>query len=258
MRNCIFCQKNKVSREHVLSAWIFKNKNNCGSIEPTAYITPHDGPIVVQRFEEKFIERSKIKNDNFVCRCVCEHCNNGWMSELEQQAKAFVESSSWGTKEPCFISSDSSVLLRWMMVKFLVFCQSMGIGKVINKSMARDIYLAKRPKNIHFDYYLGEHYSVDFSLTQGMPDPNIDEAARQRILNHTGVFSAQLGKLYVRVVMAESPITHQLVLMRFNTNTILSDYSVAFHKGVTDPATYVGTKAEFVLFANSIMVTPIA
>jgi len=258
MRSCIFCKENKVSREHVLSSWIFNKKENKSSITPAAYVSAIDGPYVVQRFENKILERPEIGNSNFVCRCVCENCNNGWMSQLDSNAKNFVVSSNWGEIDPNPNSYDADLLLRWMMLKFLIFCQSVGYEKIIDDVLYDKVFRGENISPVHFDYYLGSHDSVDFSLTQAIPFPEADEALIQKILSHCVVFSAQLGKIYLRLLMSDVNWRNELVLMRFKTKPIRTNYEVSFNKGVSDPTSYIGRKEEYLLFCNSVLMRPIA
>jgi hypothetical protein len=85
LERCIFCRRSDMSREHVWADWlrnhIPKNAPSYSSLSAIAYPTHTE------------FKRSKISGDiqNRKLRVVCErHCNNGWMSRLQEQAKPYL------------------------------------------------------------------------------------------------------------------------------------------------------------------------
>lgn len=104
---CIFCGKDfsrKKTREHIVPEWLEDFlKINDEEIQPTHYTS---------RGDIKSIRKHPI--DQFLCGGICNICNNGWMSELEQEnmdlLKKLMDGSIqvfeiWGTKEAERISA---------------------------------------------------------------------------------------------------------------------------------------------------------
>jgi len=73
---CAFCQRSgvKLSREHVLPHWLSTAGSDAGE-----YILER-GPKIIRT---PLIE--------VVTKRVCEDCNTGWMSRIEEGAKAVLE-----------------------------------------------------------------------------------------------------------------------------------------------------------------------
>lgn len=82
-RRCVFCGGEKLSREHVWPEWSLK----LFPPEPDAFsrmqfnFASGDEPIVRVRPAETMEQ---------VVRSVCERCNSGWMSRLENDSKPYV------------------------------------------------------------------------------------------------------------------------------------------------------------------------
>jgi hypothetical protein len=112
--NCIFCQrKGKASREHLWPRWAQ------GTLDQEAHnklvrhsIEPHDQPHTVW---DARIFSATIKE-------VCRSCNNGWMSQIEAEAKLFAEPLIRG-EEGILIRPDEAqwAIARWAYLKVLLF-----------------------------------------------------------------------------------------------------------------------------------------
>ena len=86
-RKCIFCGKFQVSREHVLPAWLKElfprdehSTHTFGTINPSSIIGI---PRIVQRKRPGHSGTAKV-------RVVCESCNSGWLSRLEEDVKPIL------------------------------------------------------------------------------------------------------------------------------------------------------------------------
>lgn len=72
MRECLFCGSPKVSREHMWSDWV----NKC--LPTTMFnVTKSDRDGNVTKWKSEGLAQT--------VRAVCEQCNNGWMSRLENE-----------------------------------------------------------------------------------------------------------------------------------------------------------------------------
>jgi hypothetical protein len=80
---CLSCGPTsaRASREHVFSDWLLKELE-CEKLPMNFYRRAGDGSITDHR--------SGIANSSFKLKEICEDCNNGWMSRLEDSAKPVI------------------------------------------------------------------------------------------------------------------------------------------------------------------------
>lgn len=77
MRQCIFCENIADSREDVWPKWLLQKLGSSGMLEAA--------------FDNNQPPPWKKSSSGFVLKYVCRACNNGWMSQLEGQAKPIIE-----------------------------------------------------------------------------------------------------------------------------------------------------------------------
>jgi hypothetical protein len=77
--NCIFCNAPTDSEEHVFPKWLMKRYPQPGVLERQRSI---DDTAMSIRSKTPF---------KLTVRCVCQKCNNGWMSVLQTAAKPVIE-----------------------------------------------------------------------------------------------------------------------------------------------------------------------
>jgi hypothetical protein len=104
---CIFCNEGLInkSREHVFPLWLLKYL----SIEGVIISPTHSDKITGDT-------KSKRRHDlsNFVSGGICEQCNNGWMSDLENAAKPILIDLIDLKKETKDLSRDERMVIsRW-------------------------------------------------------------------------------------------------------------------------------------------------
>lgn len=110
---CIYCERyDKLSEEHIYPRWLrnyyphrFKNRYHYLS-RPERYAFQESVPM----HREKFLRQGDPYTTTL--RNVCEACNNGWMSSLQDQAKSIVKELADGTY-PKLEKSDIEMLARW-------------------------------------------------------------------------------------------------------------------------------------------------
>ncbi len=106
MRNCLFCSGAADSKEDALPRWI---TNQFKGTRPS----------------EAHLERCGKEHSwpdlapELLVRWVCRQCNNGWMSQLESQAKPFLQPLLMG--EHCFLDmSGQATIALWSMKTAMV------------------------------------------------------------------------------------------------------------------------------------------
>src|SRR5882672_10108178 len=109
MRQCLFCDQAANSKEHVWPSWILEKLKI-------------DRPIqhVIGKKEPKILPKAEIQ-----IRCVCEDCNNGWMSRLETENMPIIGPLMHDISIPLSLERQRSVAL-WAVKTAMV-------GDAVNK-----------------------------------------------------------------------------------------------------------------------------
>ena len=100
MRTCLFCSNPADSREDAWPHWLTDQ-----------FKTSQGGEAQLERLGGQ-TTRWRVLQPELAVRCVCEHCNNGWMSDLESQAKEFLQPLLAG-RSVVLNNSDQRVITRW-------------------------------------------------------------------------------------------------------------------------------------------------
>jgi hypothetical protein len=117
--DCLACgtTSSPASREHVFSRWLL---TEFGPDTSMALFKQLDDGAREQR-------RAEIKLDSFKLKKICECCNNGWMSELEERAKPLILGVIRGVRELGSLSEDDRrILARWAGKTAVVESHSVG------------------------------------------------------------------------------------------------------------------------------------
>jgi hypothetical protein len=104
---CLACgtTSSPASREHVFARWLLEE---LAAKDLAIGLFRDLGNGTSQR------QRSDIRLDSFKLKRVCESCNNGWMSGLEDLAKPFILGIiKGGRKLPSFDEEERRTLAKW-------------------------------------------------------------------------------------------------------------------------------------------------
>jgi hypothetical protein len=117
--DCLACgtTSSPASREHVFSKWLL------------AEFGPNISMALFKRLDDGAREqrRAEIRLDSFKLKRICECCNNGWMSKLEESAKPLVLGLIRGVRELGLLSDDERrILARWAGKTAIVESHSVG------------------------------------------------------------------------------------------------------------------------------------
>ena len=116
-RACIFCGGRPLTREHLLPAWL-------------AGVLPSDDPVIQFRTvgpgegdHREWSRRPFRQNTRFVC----ERCNSGWMSRLEETSRPVLAPAI--RREPCiFDQEQQGVAAAWAFKTCLVLQATQSEG----------------------------------------------------------------------------------------------------------------------------------
>ncbi len=79
MRQCLFCDQNAATKEHIWPLWLTRR-----------FDTPHGVAVDAER-SGVALPGWRQQRHEIAARFVCGKCNNGWMSSLEGRAKPTIE-----------------------------------------------------------------------------------------------------------------------------------------------------------------------
>lgn len=102
-RRCIFCGGGPLTREHVFGEWFRKL---VGINEPRPGSVTHHVPGSAIEHDFEAIPSART------ARVVCQECNNGWMSRLEQEASIILTPLLQG-QSGTLSNADLETLARW-------------------------------------------------------------------------------------------------------------------------------------------------
>lgn len=107
MRKCFFCSSNANSLEDAWPCWITSQFKASRSAE--AQLERHGVTLKPWR-----VHQPELK-----VRCVCQPCNNGWMSQLESQTKHFLQPLLMGESRGLDMSGQTTIAL-WSLKTAMV------------------------------------------------------------------------------------------------------------------------------------------
>ena len=90
-RVCMFCGGTPLSKEHLVPVWISKAISKW---TPTGANREYRTSKSLWTGQRRDTTSSREFSQK--ARCVCEACNNVWMSQVEEAAKPFLEPMIWG------------------------------------------------------------------------------------------------------------------------------------------------------------------
>ncbi len=123
-RECIFCDSQDLSKEHIYSKWLFDLiKPDKGVFTPSFHIIEKStSNELIDRFLEDKSDGRVIRYNDFTLKQVCKNCNNGWMSELESSVKTIIfnlENDENNSVSNINIE-DALTLSQWAILKIML------------------------------------------------------------------------------------------------------------------------------------------
>jgi len=102
-KQCLFCPRAVDSAEHVWSDWILED------LKPVQPIH-----ITIGKTMSKWVDNPEVR-----VRCVCQKCNNGWMSDIENENKPHML-AMMNDKPTVLQPKQEKLLTRWAILKAMV------------------------------------------------------------------------------------------------------------------------------------------
>jgi hypothetical protein len=132
-KTCVFCNRGRVTDEHILAQWI-------SGLFPNATLgISHLGALGgdVKRYQLAFL--------NQVVGCVCKRCNNGWMSGIEGSVKPTLAPMLTTNLSIPLSPENQKLLSTWVFKTVLMFQYLNPRFQPIPKSEYDRFYAIKEP-----------------------------------------------------------------------------------------------------------------
>lgn len=215
-KKCIFCSNTGMTKEHFWPDWM---RQHIGVSESDTYkrsILTSDSKKPVK------LKKESLKPGNLLSlkiRVVCAGCNNGWMSELENDMKPFLLSAIEG-KDAELQDTDIEKLARWIVMKVIVLEHSEEGTQVTPKDERIKLRESLEiPK--YFRVYLGTHGSSRYAdalkhtltLSASKDGPT---TGMQGMQCNTIAVSFFVGPLFIYVFACREKFEGMLSIMRLN------------------------------------------
>jgi hypothetical protein len=177
MRCCIFCGKSPTSSEHIVPAWageILTRTQPPPSRPDRIVVGRHkrwsegNNPDVQQEWLNK-------EGPSFTVKCVCDGCNNGWMSDIEGSAKPIL-TPMIEDQATTLSNADQESIAKWLGLKAICAQYSLpspGADSVWATALAVD----RRPPTgwqMRVGHYTGTHpvwmanTGIDFTVVHSL------------------------------------------------------------------------------------------
>ena len=161
--------------------------------------------------------------------------------------------SDWGNKHVEFNDLESEIIAKWMKLKFIIFCHSVGISKALSRKFIYSVYKDINSEYSHLDYFLGTHYGIHLAFANGLIFNPYRQPQLSR-LDNAFIFTAQFGKVYLRLAISASRQNGKILAFGFPSNTLKSDFQHFYQSSTLDLQGLNNTHDEFVVFTNNGLV----
>lgn len=154
MANCIFCNSNNVSKEHLWGRWW---KDYYPPSEKDLLIRDTH-KITVRNSNNELITKKGIFSNvgdplGKTTKVVCQNCNNTWMSAIENEMKSSFHKLFIDEEED--LSSDDILnLKKWMYLKFCLISRAYTkIDSLISNSLNNSEKIKEKINLIQLEYW---------------------------------------------------------------------------------------------------------
>jgi hypothetical protein len=133
IRSCLFCTNALTERahDHVIPKWLIEYLGVRDEVLFQAIAQTEDGALLKQRTHA---------TQSFVEGRVCKQCNNGWLSDLENQARPFLTDLMSGQRTLHALSGEERLLLaRWTAKTAFVLSNAAPLEAVVPEDHPRTL-----------------------------------------------------------------------------------------------------------------------
>jgi hypothetical protein len=146
LRHCIFCRSTgNLTREHVFPGWL---QRRVRPLDATQKNPIYRGTHLSSLGMRKSVRQAGANSHTY--SAVCAECNNGWMSELEQQFAVLLDRMILKLDPLTFSKKESRTIALWVTKTCILMHKSSNYRKIIPEKISNLIGKgASIPKNIY-------------------------------------------------------------------------------------------------------------
>jgi hypothetical protein len=252
---CIFCGGTGMSKEHVWPAWLSRFFPQTAKVHKHSVSRQRDGSEACNEiitFDEEKIKTGSVTSRRI--RHVCEACNNGWMSDLQTEAKELLIpmlSGIWIDPTP----AQQLVLARWATMFTMVYEYAHPPTVGISQDLRTQFMQTGRPPQafrVWIGGYNGSRHGDVFHRGLGLYRAVDDQADRSICNAQSTVFA--FGRIFFFVASSSTPLLDLAALdpnTRFpvieiwpaRTTVISRPWNGMSHEGFVDLAVWLSGEA---------------
>lgn len=150
MRRCIFCEGKATTSEHAWPAWLIKLLGTVTKAE--VWLDPDVEP-------KEWVAPIKVK-------CLCAHCNNGWMSNLESQVRPLIGAMMHDVTLR-LDRTQQHLVAAWCMKTTMVFERTNPRREYFYTQSERELLRSNLSIPDGTLIWLGRQHQSDFTYCQG-------------------------------------------------------------------------------------------
>ena len=165
---CVFCNSSEKSKEHIFAQWMrdyFEEKDFTNVLHLE---TPEDNLLDSLK---SGLSKGTESSYGYTTNKVCENCNTGWMSQLEEKVKSIITESpiklKRGIDELTLDQKNSHLLANWITVKALLLCAKSDLKPAIPREVYPDIMKGKLHSGLLVEMTSIETSDINFSIVKG-------------------------------------------------------------------------------------------
>jgi hypothetical protein len=199
MKVCAFCGNLGGNVEHIIAQWLIER------------MEAHDYPVVVaHRKEDSLKSRPAHLLNTYTTKSVCDKCNSGWMSELEdwlQRNMGLLVEPTWPKLAPEVLEqalAEKEMLAKWALKTAVMMDSNAMMENIVSGKTAAELYAGRISDNVVVELAHIHERGVGGILSQGFWVRNGGRPPQWQEHKEKMAFKAviQLNHLAVRVFQA--------------------------------------------------------
>jgi hypothetical protein len=144
MKKCIFCGAvGKLSEEHIIPKWLLKE------LDLSAKDMARGSHLTLSGIAKSERTHSVMTHTN---AAICQDCNNGWMSRLENSAKDLIiglmnmDTEAFGS-----LPGNSEILAKWTFKTAIVRNYPSNYRNVVSEDHFQYLYRSEIPRGVYIN-----------------------------------------------------------------------------------------------------------
>ncbi|MHB8076919.1 hypothetical protein [Desulfosporosinus fructosivorans] len=198
-RACVFCSNTNLSNEHIFAQWLLKE---LGILEKDVTMT--HASFVGIPFSNRKHPFSKLVNG-----LVCEKCNNGWMSQLEEECKHHIinlMNLNEFKEELKFLEEHHEKVAKWAFKNVILLNSATNYRQLVPAEHYISLYEGSIPDGVFIDLaFCKKDPTIEWRQTPGGLVIK-DKSLPIRLAASGYTITFQIKNLLMKVVFYDSEV----------------------------------------------------